>query len=172
MKSMGHVWCLRALPPEPKSTQASNFIGNPQRRSSTLRPQSARGAQHGAQGGTRRGTERRPPHLRIRPSPLRWSGPMTPAKAPLSCLDRRPGGFLCRRRIPGRAASVRPPAAHGADPLAAQLDGKPFGSCRAFRHARCHLGCGSPHAARPCTRPDLDPTRPINYSTGGCAGVV
>jgi hypothetical protein len=33
---------------------------------------------------------------------------MTTATAPLPYLERRPGGFLYRRRIPGRAASVQP----------------------------------------------------------------
>jgi hypothetical protein len=45
---------------------------------------------------------------------------MTTAKAPLSYLERRPGGFLCRRRIPGRAA----PALPAADPAFAPQEKK------------------------------------------------
>jgi hypothetical protein len=44
---------------------------------------------------------------------------MTTAKAPLPYLERRPGGFLYRRRIPGRAAPVRPAAGPGPDPRSA-----------------------------------------------------
>ena len=43
---------------------------------------------------------------------------MTTAKATLPYLERRPGGFLYRRRIPGRASPVRPVDGPGPDPRA------------------------------------------------------
>lgn len=49
---------------------------------------------------------------------------MTTAKAPLPYLERRPGGFLYRRRVPGRLAPVRPVAETGAGPLCAPSENK------------------------------------------------
>jgi hypothetical protein len=49
---------------------------------------------------------------------------MTTATAPLPYLERRPGGFLYRRRIPGRAALLLPAAEPGPDARSAPSEKK------------------------------------------------
>lgn len=67
---------LRPLPPEPKSSQPPEFIGNFPRRSRTMRLHCALGAQTGAQDGARAGA--RPctrAAFRTRPSPRDGASP-------------------------------------------------------------------------------------------------